>query len=425
MTPKGGDDIITTGSMADTIKGGSGNDTLSGQGGDDSLYGDEGNDILNGNTGADTLYGGAGDDTLIGDTDEYGAEAGYADTLIGGTGNDLLQGGSGDDTYVFNLGDGIDTIYDYDAFNTTNMGAYNGETDTISFGTGISASDLSFSANGNDLIIKYSANDQITVKDWYLANNTIENIKLSDGTAVNIPSIGMVATEGSDTFNHNTANVYVIDAKGGDDSISTGSMADTIKGGSGNDTLSGQGGNDIIYGDEGNDTLNGNAGADTLYGGAGDDTLVGDDDYANGADTGYADILTGGSGNDLLKGGAGNDTYVFNLGDGIDTIYDNDAYGANNGWYNAGNDTIQFSAGISVSDLSFTANGNDLIIKYSANDQITVKDWYLANNTIENIKLSDGTAVNIPSIGMVATEGSDTFNHNTANVYVIDAKGGD
>lgn len=34
--------------------------------------------------------------------------------IDGGRGNDLLQGGAGDDVFVFNIGDGIDTITDFD-----------------------------------------------------------------------------------------------------------------------------------------------------------------------------------------------------------------------------------------------------------------------------------------------------------------------
>jgi Ca2+-binding RTX toxin-like protein len=57
-----------------------------------------GNDILNGGEGNDTLLGGAGDDVLNGGVD-----------------NDLLRGDEGNDTFVFNSGDGNDTITDFDA----------------------------------------------------------------------------------------------------------------------------------------------------------------------------------------------------------------------------------------------------------------------------------------------------------------------
>ena len=58
--------------------------------------------------GNDTLYGGAGDDIIFGQEGD--------DLIVGGEGNDVLNGGSGADTFVFeNIGDGVDTITDFDA----------------------------------------------------------------------------------------------------------------------------------------------------------------------------------------------------------------------------------------------------------------------------------------------------------------------
>lgn len=60
--------------------------------------------------GDDSLDGGAGDDTIRGN--------GGDDTIIGGTGADSLTGGGDDDTYIFNAGDGADTITDFNAGNS-------------------------------------------------------------------------------------------------------------------------------------------------------------------------------------------------------------------------------------------------------------------------------------------------------------------
>jgi hypothetical protein len=67
-----------------------------------------------GEYGEDTLEGGSGADTIGG-----GAKA---DTIEGGTGNDSLTGGTGNDVFVYNVGDGLDTITD---FNTGNTGSLN------------------------------------------------------------------------------------------------------------------------------------------------------------------------------------------------------------------------------------------------------------------------------------------------------------
>lgn len=56
-------------------------------------------------------YGSDGNDNIIAYDKMYGV--GYEDDfLYGGTGDDRLIGGSGDDTYIFNVGDGNDTIID-------------------------------------------------------------------------------------------------------------------------------------------------------------------------------------------------------------------------------------------------------------------------------------------------------------------------
>jgi Ca2+-binding RTX toxin-like protein len=78
-----------------TINGTAANDVLTGGFGSDKLYGLGGNDVLNGGDGNDSLYGGDGNDILA-----------------GGTGSDYLEGGTGNDVYVWNLGDGDDTIND-------------------------------------------------------------------------------------------------------------------------------------------------------------------------------------------------------------------------------------------------------------------------------------------------------------------------
>lgn len=82
------------------------------------LTGTDGNDAIAGTNVVDRITALAGDDTLA-----------------GGAGEDHLHGGVGHDTYIFNIGDGVDTIDD-----TVLPGAGN----RIRFGAGISQSDLTF-----------------------------------------------------------------------------------------------------------------------------------------------------------------------------------------------------------------------------------------------------------------------------------------
>lgn len=109
-----GMDILFGDAGNDTIFGGSSLDTLYGGANDDTLWGNEGIDQLFGNGGIDYLYGGSGNDRLeggLGD-DRLSGGNGY-DSLNGGAGNDMLLGGSGGDTFIFNFGDGADTIDKY------------------------------------------------------------------------------------------------------------------------------------------------------------------------------------------------------------------------------------------------------------------------------------------------------------------------
>ncbi len=97
-----GNDTLNGGDDTDTLHGGDGADILNGDNGRDTLNGDAGNDTLNGGDGWDFLNGGEGNDTLDGSTGN--------DELNGDEGNDELNGGAGADTYLFNNGDGTDTI---------------------------------------------------------------------------------------------------------------------------------------------------------------------------------------------------------------------------------------------------------------------------------------------------------------------------
>ena len=303
----------------------------------------DGADNVSGTNYDDTIYGKGGNDTIYG----YSGN----DTLIGGKGNDRLEGSYGDDTYIWNLGDGFDTIYDDNRGNTDN--------DTIKFGEGISFEDLSFERDGNSLII-YVNNDKtqgIKIQDYYSSYSQVEKLKFADGTIVETSTIA-VTTDRSDAL-------AAQDITGTDNN-------DTLTGGNFGDTLTGNDGDDVIDGGAGNDTLKGNSGNDTLI---------------------------GGKGNDRLEGSYGDDTYIWNLGDGFDTIYD----------YNGGNtdnDTIKFGEGISFEDLLFERDGNDLVI-YVNNDKtqgITIQNYYSGYSQVEKLEFADGTIVETSSVSIVEPE---------------------
>ncbi|WP_122313497.1 calcium-binding protein, partial [Pseudomonas marginalis] len=146
----GNDALFGEDALADSLSGLDGDDKLYGLGGNDTLSGGNGADELQGDAGSDTLLGGAGDDRLYGGTG--------ADTLVGGTGNDQLSGDRGNDLYRFERGDGQDDIDDFDP---------DANTDVLQFGAGISANQLWFSKNGNDLEVSVIGTaDKVTISSW-------------------------------------------------------------------------------------------------------------------------------------------------------------------------------------------------------------------------------------------------------------------
>ena len=115
------------------------------------------------------MYGGAGDDTLYGGADD--------DTLVGGTGNDFLSGSTGSDTFIFNKGDGIDTVREY-----------SGKMDVIKLGADIDKKNIAiYKDENNNLIIDYgetSGYDRITVLNQFGddPNKYVEKFELRDGS---------------------------------------------------------------------------------------------------------------------------------------------------------------------------------------------------------------------------------------------------
>ena len=314
----------------------------------DTVYAAGGNDTVNGGAGNDTIYGEAGNDTLYGDDGN--------DIISGGQGDDRLVGGNGDDSYLWNLGDGLDTIEEYAG------------RDKIVFGAGITFDDLSFEAysgggtglaTGLAIYVKGDKTQGIIITSQfhnYVGENQIEELHFADGSKVMLTDIPLTL--------HQTDK---------DDKISLTDNGDTV------------------YAAGGNDTVNGGAGNDTIYGEAGNDTLYGDDGN---------DIISGGQGDDRLVGGNGDDSYLWNLGDGLDTI---EEY--------AGRDKIVFGEGITFDDLSFTSDGYSLKITVGGNEnEGMLIDAHFNYKSIETLEFSDGTTVDLANrlIQAMNSFGTDT-----------------
>ncbi|WP_091753513.1 calcium-binding protein [Methylobacterium sp. ap11] len=301
--------------------------------------GADGDDALLDDSRASLIRGGAGDDTLSG----YWGN----DTLVGGRGNDALKGGGDDDVYVFERGDGDDTITD----RREDYDFASGGNDAIAFGPGIGWTDLALSAAGDDLVIRFLGTaDRLRVVNGF--TNTyyrVEQLRFADGTVKTFADLqARIAAE------------------------------------AGGLSIAGRAGSGGIVGGGGAERLDASAFAAgiTLDGRGGHDTLVG---------SGAADVLIGGTGNDSLAGGAGADAYRFSAGFGQDTIEEWD-------WSNA-DTTIEFDASLSAADLVIEVSrmswggridyGRTRLSFAGTEDRIAINDL----DAIARIRFADGTTL--------------------------------
>lgn len=179
--------------------------------------------------------GTAGNDTINGTTG--------IDTISGGKGNDSLNGGSGNDTYIFNLGDGYDTIYDVGGIYVNNV---------LRLGQGITKDNIILSKIANDLVITFTNNtaDKITVKNQFSTTSTV---------------ISTIYFSNNEVLYYST-NPLNITGTAGNDSIVGTTYTDSIVGGDGNDTITDSSANGIknyLQGGKGNDSISGGNGDET------------------------------------------------------------------------------------------------------------------------------------------------------------------
>lgn len=393
VTGNAGDNSLGGWEGADELHGMNGNDALFGGDAADRLLGDAGDDYLDGGTGIDQLEGGTGSDTYIVDDsadvvveasgsgddkvqttasytltdnvetlflmggaaingtgntlDNYMAGNGAAntldgqggiDTLVGGGGNDALDGGLGNDKYVFDTSSGSDVI-------DNAAGGFDG----VFFTNGITREQLSFSRDGDDLLISIedSTSPAVRVLNHFLGGEAaIDYVQPDDGGSyLTTEEINQIVAAGG------TGGEY-------DQVIEGTDAGEQLVGSSGKDLIKGLLGDDQLFGMGSNDTLQGGNGADYLAGGNGNGTGSGDDRLEGGIGN---DTLAGEDGNDALIGGVGDDDYIY--GGGQDTIDTADG----------GYDGVFFNDGIDASRLDFTRDGDDLLITLDADPASTVR----------------------------------------------------
>lgn len=331
------------------------------------------------------------DDSILG--------SGSNDVITGGLGNDRLEGGGGADTYRFEQNFGQDVVV-----------LDNSQGDRFEF-LAHDLSDFTITRNGGNLVLQVTGtSDRLTIEGFESLSWAIESFKFKNGSVFDPNTISAIADATVSATNQITgfssADVLTgsaghdrVHAYQGDDTVSAGAGNDFVDGGVGSDVINGDEGNDVlfggvgndqllggddndlIFGGGGNDSLEGGADSDRLFGEAGDDTLMG----GQGADELFGgagdDVLHGNAGNDLLTGGTGNDTYHFARGDGSDIIDAATDRGAGD------IEILEFSGGITASELTFSFDDTNLVIKFgnSPTDKLTIRN-FLASGSLAEIR---------------------------------------
>ncbi|MDP2324478.1 MAG: putative Ig domain-containing protein, partial [Gammaproteobacteria bacterium] len=177
---------------------------------------------LAGTESSEFLVGAGGDDTITGE--------GGDDLIAGGWGNDALAGGLGSDTYVFNLGDGEDTLTDRETFLDRNI---------LQFGPGIDSSQVRVWVEAGDLFLGYG-DEGDTIR--------MPAVRPGDPASGGVPFNLMRFADGS------TLLLSDLVARGLE-----------IIGTASEDEMNGAIGDDVLYGLEGRDVLAGGPGSDSYY----------------------------------------------------------------------------------------------------------------------------------------------------------------
>jgi Ca2+-binding RTX toxin-like protein len=280
-----------------------------------------------GGAGADTIFSGSGDDVIDGNQ-----------------GSDIALMGAGNDKFVWDPGDGSDTVngqagFDTLLFNGSNVGE---QVDILADGT-----HAELTRNVANITMHLDSVERIE----FNALGGADNIHVHDmsGTAVTQVAIDLGAFGGG---GDGATDIVTVEGSKGDDhaTVSSAGGVVSITGLPSDVTISHGESNDIIAinGNDGNDTINASgledgAGKLTIDGGAGDDTITG----GHGSDLIFGgdghDVLSGGDGDDTLDGGSGDNTFTGGHGD--DTIF-----------AGSGADTINYTN---------TLDGHDLIVGFT------------------------------------------------------------
>ncbi|MEO0396620.1 MAG: calcium-binding protein [Cyanobacteria bacterium P01_A01_bin.137] len=392
-------------------------DILIGGNGDDGLQGGDQDDIFFGLGGDDTILGGAGTDVVFAGSGD--------DTVVGQTGNDVAFLGSGDDRFIWNNGDGSDSINGGAGYDTTQVNGADGPGDQF---------DLR-EENGQAIF------NRLNLGLFTLTNESIERFEINgqggddsltvgDLSASDVKKVVFSGGDGNDTLDARESST-TIEAYGGegDDLLLGGSAEDTFFAGAGNDIVVGQRGNDIAYLEDGDDRFiwNNGDGSDFINGGEGFDVT-----QVNGADgagdefdlreeNGQAIFnrlnlglftltneeieqfeINGQGGDDSLTVGelTGSDVQkvVFSGGEGNDVLDARESSTAIEAFGGDGDDLLQ---GGSAVDTFFAGAGDDIVVGQRGNDIAYLEDGddrFIWNNGDGSDFISGGEGFDVTQV---------------------------
>ncbi|MBB4642631.1 cadherin domain-containing protein [Rhizorhapis suberifaciens] len=364
-----------------TLTGTASVDWITGGAGDDTVNGGDGNDILNGNTGQDSVTGGTGADVLYGGSGD--------DILIGGAGADILSGGADSDTASYAGASGA--VYAYLDNAAVNAGDATGD----SFA---SIENLTGGAGAD-----------------HLGGDAGENVLSGGSGADNDVLMGGLGDD-----------IYTYDVSTGSDIIQDGKFAVE-------QIVNAQG---VLVGPDGTPnngyytvgwTYLGKSGKFYQYrllvtiAATGEVALDGTYSYTSSQASAPAPstwALT-----DWKNGFA-------RVGSSVQVTREKfDASVA------GGDDTLELGSGISLSDLSASWSGNDLVL--SARGTVTIKNQAVANQQVETLQLHDGLSADLRNLRLnsngvdgvddliLGSTGNDTLSGLTGNDALSGAAGND
>jgi Ca2+-binding RTX toxin-like protein len=389
--------------------------TIPGGSYDDLIEAGDGNDTIHGGRGNDEMQGEGGDDVIVGGTDD--GHLSWTDGALGVTIGDNLYGNDGRDTYLYQKGDGVDLIWDFqpgqDIIRLT--GYTLADVDSFTFVRTV-GNRIPTDPHDKIAIILDDGGDAIVFNDFPAPSASDVAIVFADGTTLSSARILELAAA------HPTAGTPAQasgSAPRGSAAASSAKPLD-LYGGNGEDILIGGLGHDRLYGNEGVNGLNGRDGNDQLFGGNVRDTLLGDqgDDigYGNGGD----DLIIGGSGADKLYGAGGTDLIYGDDGEGVDlpatlTSYTPAAPGEEvraairitNNWWGGFQGEITVTANESVNDWGLFLKSKFNIDSIWGARTVAEANWdegvvYDLNNVAWNGALAAGQAT---TIGFTARTG--------------------